>query len=80
LVAKKQADSIVETARHQAHEEGVRIIEQAHAEIDHLAELAKEALRKQVATLAINGAERILEHSVDPKIHQEMLEKLAQEI
>lgn len=78
--ARKQADSIVDSARQQAREEGARIIEQAHSEVEHLVEQAKEGLRKQVATLAMFGAEKILEHSIDAKTHHDMLEKLAQEI
>jgi F-type H+-transporting ATPase subunit b len=78
--ARKQADSIVDASRQQAHEEGVRIIQQAHSEIEHMIAQAKEDLRKQVATIAMLGAEKVLERSIDAKAHQELLDKLAQEI
>lgn len=78
--AKKQADSIVEAARLQAKEEELRIIAQGHAEVDHLTAQAKETLRKQVANLALEGAERILQQTISPAAHSAMLEQLAQEI
>jgi F-type H+-transporting ATPase subunit b len=80
LEAKKQADTIVDHARQQAHDEGLRIITQAHAEVDQMVLQAKEALRGQVASLAMFGAEKILERSVDSGVHQNMLDKLAEEI
>ncbi len=80
LEAKKQSDSIIDAARQSAHEEGQRIITQAHAEVAQMVSQAKETLRKEVATLALFGAEKILEKGVDSGTHQQMLEKLAQEI
>lgn len=80
LEAKKQADAIIDAARQNAHEEGQRIITQAHAEVGQMVSQAKETLRKEVATLALFGAEKVLEKSVDSGTHQQMLEKLAQEI
>lgn len=80
LEAKKQADHILDSARQQAHAEGARIIQQAHSEIDHMVEQAKDNLRKQVAQVAIMGAEKVLEHAIDPASHQNMLEKLAEAI
>ncbi|HRE31242.1 MAG TPA: hypothetical protein PLD88_04645 [Candidatus Berkiella sp.] len=69
-----------EQARQEAHEEGLRIIQQAHAEVEHMTLQAKENLRKQVAGIAIAGAEKILGSTIDADIHQNMLDKLAQEI
>lgn len=80
LEAKKQADVIIDAARQTAHEEGQRIITQAHAEVGQMVSQAKETLRKEVATLALFGAEKILGKGVDTGTHQQMLEKLAQEI
>lgn len=78
--AHKQSDAIVDAARRQAHEEGQRIITQAHSEVEHMIEQAKEGLRKQVSSIAIIGAEKVLGRSIDPATHQNMLDKLAQEI
>ncbi len=80
LEAKKQADIIIDKARQQAHEESHRIIEQSHAEVNQMVAQAKEGLRKQVASIALIGAEKVLERSVDPSAHEQMLDKLAQEV
>jgi F-type H+-transporting ATPase subunit b len=78
--AKKQADLIVDASRQQAHDEGSRIIQQAHLEVEHMVEQAREGLRKEVASIALVGAEKILERSIDEKVHHDMLEKLVEEI
>lgn len=78
--AKKQSDQIIDNARQKAHEEGLRIIQQAQAEIEQQALQAKEALRQQVASIALFGAEKVLEKSVDASVHEKMLEQLAEEI
>ncbi|MGD9592105.1 MAG: F0F1 ATP synthase subunit B [Candidatus Berkiella sp.] len=80
LEAKKQADSIIDRARQQAHEEAQRIIAQSHAELNQMVAQAKEGLRKEVANIALIGAQKVLERSVDAKAHEQLLEKLAQEI
>jgi F-type H+-transporting ATPase subunit b len=41
---------------------------------------AREALRDQVAALAVAGAERILKREVDPRAHAQMLADLKQEL
>jgi len=41
---------------------------------------ARDVLRKDVATLAVAGASRLLEREIDPKAHAELIEKFAREI
>ena len=41
---------------------------------------AKEELRGQISTLAIQGAEKILDKEIDKKIHADMLTKLAKDL
>ncbi|MEQ8954715.1 MAG: F0F1 ATP synthase subunit B [Gammaproteobacteria bacterium] len=78
--ANKRAGQIVDEAKEQAREEGKRIIAGANAEIAQEINRAKESLRGQVATLAIAGAEKILQKSVDTAANDEMLNKLASEL
>lgn len=78
--AKKRADQMVEEAKAKAQEEAQRIIAGAEAEIEQQVSQTREALRGQVAALALAGAEKILESSVDASKHSEMLEKLAAEL
>ena len=78
--ANKRAAQIVDEAREQAREEGQRIIAGANAEIEQEISRAKQHLRGQVAALAVAGAEKILEKSVDQAANEEMLSKLASEL
>jgi len=63
-----------------AKEEGDRIITSAKSEIDQEINRAKEDLRTQVSTLAIAGAEKILNKEIDKKTHADMLSKLAKDL
>lgn len=78
--ANRRAAQIVEEARVEARAEGERLIAGARAEIEQEIHRAKDELRAQVSHLAIVGAERVLEASVDEKTHRELLDKLAAEL
>ncbi|WP_150305599.1 F0F1 ATP synthase subunit B [Pseudomonas saliphila] len=78
--ANKSANLIVEDAKQQARSEGERLIAAAKVEIEQEMNRAKDQLRAQVAILAIQGAERILESEVDPKAHSELVNKLASQL
>jgi F-type H+-transporting ATPase subunit b len=78
--ANKRANQIIEEAKEQAREEANRVKAAAEAEIEQQVNQAKEALRGQVAALAIAGAEQILEASVDEKAHAQLVDKLAAEL
>ena len=78
--ANKRANQIVEASKAEARQEGDRLIEQAKAEIQQERNRARDGLRAEIAALAIAGAEKILETSVDAKAHSEMLDKLAAEL
>jgi len=78
--ANKRANQIIEEAKEQAREEANRVKAAAEAEIEQQVNQAKEALRGQVAALAIAGAEKILEASVDEKAHAQLVDKLAAEL
>ena len=75
--ANKRANQIVDEAKQQAVAEGDRLKLAAEAEIEQEINRARESLRAQVGQLAIEGAEKILEKSVDRAEHEEMLGKLA---
>lgn len=77
---RARANQMIEEARTDARAEGERMIANARSEIDSEIQQAKSELRAQVATLAIQGAERILESSIDEKKHREMVDRLAEEL
>ena len=78
--AEQRGAQIVEEARSNAKLEGDRLISGAQAEIDQNVSRAKEALRDQVAVLAVAGAEKILRREVDQKAHAELLDQLKREL
>lgn len=78
--AEKRAAQIVEEAKTQATEEAARIAAQAKADVEQEVNRAREALREQVAGLAVKGAESILRREVDQSQHAKMLNALKQEL
>ena len=78
--AEKRAAQIVDEAKDQAVTEAARIMAQAKADVEQEANRAREALREQVATLAVKGAEAILRSEVDSSRHADMLAHLKQEL
>ncbi len=79
-MANKRANQIVEDAKDKAREEGQRLIASAKSEIEMEVQRAKEDLRAQVAAIAVAGAEKILENSVDQAANEELVKKLASEL
>jgi F-type H+-transporting ATPase subunit b len=78
--AEKRAAGIVDEAKVQAKVEGDRIVAGAKAEIDQEAQRTKDELRRQVAGLAVAGAEKILRREVDARTHAELLVGLEREL
>jgi F-type H+-transporting ATPase subunit b len=78
--AEKRAAEIIEEAKDNAKVEGERILTGAKAEIDHEVFAAKEALRRQIAELALAGASKILRREVDAKVHADLLASIEEEL
>jgi len=78
--AEKRAAAIVEEAKLAAKTEGDRIIAGARSEVQQEASQLRDALRQQVAALAVAGAEKILRREVDTNVHESMLSDLAREL
>jgi F-type H+-transporting ATPase subunit b len=78
--ARTRAVQMIEEAKEDARKESERVKEGARAEIAQDVNRAKEALRAQVAALAVHGAERILESSIDRTQHAKLLDRLAAEL
>lgn len=78
--AKKREAQIIEEAAVKAQAEREKILAQAKAEIESERIKAREELRKQVAALAVAGAEKILQRSIDEAAHSDILEKLVAEL
>ena len=78
--AERLAQSMVEEAKGRASDEGAKIIASARAEAEQEALKAREALREQVAALAVKGAEQILRREVNAGVHAELLGRLKAEL
>ena len=78
--ADKRAQAIVEEARARANDEAAKIIAAAKADADQQVIRAREALREEVATLAVKGAEAILRREVNAGVHAELLTRLKTEL
>lgn len=78
--AERRAQSIVEEAKAKATEEGNKIIAAAKVEAEQQTVKAREALREQVAALAVKGAEQILRKEVNAGVHADLLGRLKTEL
>lgn len=78
--ANKKRALIIEEAQQEALQEKDKILAQARAEIDAERKQAQEQLRKQVSSLAILGAEKIIERSIDEAANSELIDKLVSEL
>ena len=78
--AERRALAIIEEAKGRATEEGNKIIAAAKAEAEQQTVKAREALREQVAVLAVKGAEQILRKEVNAGVHADLLSRLKTEL
>jgi F-type H+-transporting ATPase subunit b len=78
--AERRAQGIIEEAKTRATEEGNKIVAAARVEADQQTVKAREALREQVAALAVKGAEQILRKEVNAGVHSELLSRLKTEL
>ena len=78
--AKKRANQLVDEETQRGHAEREKIINQGYAEIEAERNRAKEDLRKQVAALAVVGADRILQREIDAAAQDDIVEKLVAEL
>ena len=78
--AEKRSQGIVEDAKKQATEEAARIVAAARADAEAQSGKARDALRAEVATLAVKGAEQILKREINAAAHADLLNQLKAEL
>jgi F-type H+-transporting ATPase subunit b len=78
--AERRGQALVEEAKSKATEEGSKIIAAAKVEAEQQTIRAREALREQVAALAVKGAEQILRKEVNATVHADLLGRLKTEL
>ena len=78
--AERRAQQIIDEAKSRATEEAAKIVAAARDEAEHQTVRAREALREQVAVLAVKGAEQILRKEVNAGVHADLLQRLKTEL
>ncbi|HTA66204.1 MAG TPA: F0F1 ATP synthase subunit B [Xanthomonadaceae bacterium] len=78
--AHARANQIIDAAKNEAIAEAGKQKALAVAEIDVEANRAREELRRQVSSLAVAGASRLLKREIDPNAHKALLDELAAEL
>ncbi len=79
-LAHKRAGEIVDEAKEQARTESERILAAANAEIEQEANRAREQLRKEVASLAVAGASKLIRKEIDEKANEALLKDLVAQL
>ena len=77
---EKLKNETIEQSKTTAKTEGERIIAAAKAEIGQEVLRAKDALRNQVADLAVAGASKILKREVDARAHAVLLASIEKQL
>lgn len=79
-LAHKRGNDLIAEAKNTATAEGQRLVSQARGEIANEQNRARDGLRKEVSTLALAGAAKVLGREVDARAHAALLDELAAEL
>ena len=78
--AQRRRNEMIEQAEKDARARGEQLIAQAEAQIEQEVIGARESLRKQVGSIAVEGARRILGSEVDERSHAKVIDDLVGQI
>jgi len=78
--AQKRSNEVVEASKDTARAEAERIKSSAQAEIEQEVVNARENLRKQVGSIAVDGARKILGGEVNADAHAKVIDDLVKQI
>lgn len=78
--AQKRSAHFIEEAKESAREESKRILARAQEDIALQVNQARQALKQQLATLAVAGAEKIIQRNLDASAQSALLDKFVAEI
>ena len=79
--AAETRDAIVEKAQDKARQEGARLLDDARAAIEQEKKAAIADIRKQVATLSVEIAEKVLKQNLkDDKAQMDLIERMLDEV
>jgi F-type H+-transporting ATPase subunit b len=77
--ATQTAERIQADARGKAQQEAQRIVERAHQEAEAERAQSMADLRREVASLAVMAAERVISRSLDDQAHRQLVEEFLSE-
>lgn len=77
--AREAADRYRKVQEDQARADAAQIVERAREEIRHERDAALEQVRSEFASLAVTAAERIINRSLDPDTHRDLIEDVLTE-
>ena len=75
--AERRGAELMVEAKQDAEAAAERIMSRGRAELAQDTNRAREALRGEVAAIALSGAQQLLEKEIDPATHRELLDRLA---
>ena len=79
--AAETRDAIVEKAQDKARQEGARLMEDARIAIEQEKKAAIADIRKQVATLSVEIAEKVLRQNLkDDKTQMDLIDRMLDEV
>jgi F-type H+-transporting ATPase subunit b len=78
--AQRRAGETVEAAKQTAQSEGARIVAAARIEVGNEQQKVRDQLSRDVGSLIVAGASKLLEREIDPQAHAQLLEQLAADI
>ena len=79
--AAETRDAIVEKAQDKARQEGARLLEDARVAIEQEKKAAIADIRKQVATLSVEIAEKVLRQNLkDDKAQMDLIDRMLDEV
>lgn len=78
--AHKRGNSIIEESKQQAKQEGERLIGVAQGEIERSKLGARRELQQELISIAMLGAEQVLQRQIDEASNAEIFKKLVEEI
>ena len=78
--ANKRSAEIVAESKEAARVESEKLLATTEAQIEYEFKQAQEKLQKQVAQLAVVGAEKIIAREISSNDHEQMLEDLANQL
>jgi len=77
--AEKRAAEISEEAVTKARGDAQQIVDTARGEVEAEANRARQALRKEVASIAMLAAERVIDEELDAKRHAKLIDSVVSE-